>query len=309
MNWSTKVQSYLAFRRSFGFELLGDEGLLESFARLADSRHAEYLDLPLTTDWAQSTKHATHFTWGRRIEVLRGFAKYLCRLDTRTFVPPPNMFGPTHRRLVPHIFTEEEIRTLLDATERLKPIGGLRGATCQTVFGLLASSGLRISEALNLIRDTVDLDSGMLDVRNTKFHQCRFVPLHATVVSHLLTYAQRRDREIPTAGCDRFFIRQDGQPVSQRHVLYALQSLCKELGWTVRGDHVRHRLHDLRHTFIVRSVLRLYEQGADVDRGIPILSTYVGHAKLEDTYWYLTGIPELMSVAAKRFHAYVEQTP
>lgn len=309
MNWSTKVQSYLAFRRSFGFELLGDEGLLESFARLADSRHAEYLDLPLTTDWAQSTKHATHFTWGRRIEVLRGFAKYLCRLDTRTFVPPPNMFGPTHRRLVPHIFTEEEIRTLLDATERLKPIGGLRGATCQTVFGLLASSGLRISEALNLTRDTVDLDSGVLDVRNTKFHQCRFVPLHATVVSHLLTYAQRRDREIPTAGCDRFFIRQDGQPVSQRHVLYALQSLCKELGWTVRGDHVRHRLHDLRHTFIVRSVLRLYEQGADVDRGIPILSTYVGHAKLEDTYWYLTGIPELMSVAAKRFHAYVEQTP
>lgn len=306
MNWSTKVQHYLALRRSFGFELLSEEGLLESFARLANSRHAEYLDLALTTDWAKSTKHATRFTWGRRIEVLRGFAKYLCRLDARTFVPPTNMFGPTHRRLVPHIFTEEEIRLLLEATDNLKPVAGLRGATCQTVFGLLASSGLRISEALNLTRDTVDLDSGVLDVRDTKFHQRRFVPLHATVVCHLHAYAHRRDREVSTPRCDRFFIRQDGRCVSPRNILYAFQSLCAELGWTVRGDHARHRLHDLRHTFIVRSVLRLYEQGADVDRGIPILSTYVGHAKLEDTYWYLTGIPELMLVAAQRFHTYLE---
>lgn len=171
-------------------------------------------------------------------------------------------------------------------------------------MGLLATAGLRISEALKLTRDDVDFEAGVLDIRNTKFRQRRFVPLHSSVLAHLQAYAELRDGLVPEPRCDRFFLRDDGCPVVQRSMLYALHSLCKQLGWTARGDYGHHRLHDLRHTFIVRSALRLYEQDGDIEQGLPVLSIYVGHAKVVDTYWYLTGIPELMAVAAERFHRF-----
>ena len=241
--------------------------------------------------------------------MLRGFAAFCLRTDPDTVVPPPKLFGPAHRRLVPHIYTAEELQSLLDATDRLGPPGRLRPATCRTLFGLLAATGLRISEALKLTRTEVDLEAGVLDVRDTKCHQRRFVPLHPSVTPHLQAYAQQRDRLVPGPYCDRFFMRDDGRAISQPSMLYALHQVCRQLGWQVRGDHAHHRLHDLRHTFIVRSALRLYEQGGDVERGLPVLSIYVGHARVVDTYWYLTGIPELMAIAAERFHRYAQGEP
>lgn len=305
--WSNRVQAYLTLRRNFGFELATEESLLKSFGQFADDRHAEFLDLNLATGWAQNSRNTEHHTWGRRIEVLRGFAKFMLRIDARTVVLPSNLFGPTHRRRVPHIFTEEELLVLLEATDTLKPSDRLRAANCRTIFELLAKAGLRISEAVNLTQDEVDLQSGILDIRDAKRHHCRIVPLHETAIPHLQAYAQFRDRFVSGTPCNRFFIQQDGRSVSARSMLYALQSLCKQLGWTVRGDYAHHRLHDLRHTFIVRSLLRLYEQGMDIERGLPIISTYVGHAKLADTYWYLTGIPELMSIASRRFRHYAQE--
>lgn len=241
--------------------------------------------------------------------MLRGFAAFCLRTDPGTVVPPPKLFGPAHRRLVPHIYTAEELQSLLEATDRLGPPGRLRPATCRTLFGLLAATGLRISEALKLTRADVDLEAGVLDIRDAKCHQRRFVPLHASVTPHLQAYAQLRDQLVPGSGCDRFFLRDDGRALDQRSMLYALHRVCRQLGWQVRGDHAHHRLHDLRHTFIVRSALRLYEQGGDVERGLPDLSIYVGHARVVDTYWYLTGIPELMAIAAERFHRYAQGEP
>ena len=155
----------------------------------------------------------------------------------------------------------------------------------------------------------MDLEAGVLDIRDTKCHQRRFVPLHSSVTPHLQAYARQRDRLVPGPCCDRFFLRDDGLAINQPSMLYALHQVCRQLGWQVRGDHAHHRLHDLRHTFIVRSVLRLYEQGDDVERGLSALSIYVGHAKVIDTYWYLTGIPELMAIAAERFHRYAQGEP
>lgn len=292
------------------------EEILASLARrdwLTDGPLSEviapYVDALQTRRYARSTVGAylrclAHFSYWMQEEGLT--IECANRTDPDTVVPPRNLFGPAHRRLVPHIYTDEELRILLESTDRLGTPGCLRAATCRTLFGLLAATGLRISEALKLTRADVDLDMGVLDVRDTKCHQRRFVPLHPSIPPILQAYAQQRDRLVATPSCNCFFLREDGQPINRRSMLYALQLLCGQLGWQVRGDHPHHRLHDLRHTFIVRSALRLYEQGGDVNRGLPALSIYVGHAKVVDTYWYLTGIPELMAIAAERFHCYAQ---
>ncbi len=305
--WMPRVEAYLAYRRHHGFELTIDATQLRSFARFADELVTEdHLTVALAVAWAQVSQRATPLTWARRIDILRGFARFCLREDPATEIPPRGLFGPDHRRLVPHIYTEAELCELLEVTHGLVPKEGLRPATCRCVFGLLATTGLRISEALNLTTADVDLRSGVLLIREAKFHQQRLVPLHPSVTDSLHAYARRRDWFVPRPRCDRFFLRDNGSGANQSGILYALQTLCQQLRWQPRGDYPRHRLHDLRHTFIVRSILRFYEQGVDIDRAILALSTYVGHAKVSDTYWYVTGIPELMAIAAERFHLYIQ---
>jgi integrase/recombinase XerD len=310
ISWLSRVETYLAYRRRHGFKLTIDATQLRSFACFADELGAQdHLTVALAIAWARSSRRPNPFTWARRIEVLRGFARFCLREDPATAIPPQSLFGPAHRRLVPHIYTQAELSALLAAAKGLAPERGLRPATCACVFGLLAASGLRISEALALTRDDVDLHAGVLHIRDAKFHQQRLVPLHSSVTQCLSAYVRCRDRLVPRPLCNNFFVRDDARPANQSGILYALQSLCQQLGWRPRGDYRNHRLHDLRHTFIVRSVLRFYEQGIDVDRAILALSTYVGHAKVSDTYWYLTGIPELMAIAAERFHQYSQGAP
>ncbi len=303
--WMEHVDAYIAYRRSYGYALKMEESQLKSFARFAEENSTdEHLTLALAVRWARTARKPNPLTWSRRIEVLRGFARFCLRTDPKTEIPERDLFGRAHRRLIPHIYTNAEVAALLNATARLLPQEGLRASSCRTILGLLASSGLRIGEALALSRSDVDLDNGVLDIREAKFQKHRLVPLHQSTTIALRDYAQRRDQLVAHPTCDCFFLRDDGRPVDRRSVLYALQTLCDELGWQPRGDYPHHRLHDLRHTFIVRSVLGSYERGCGVDHAVLALSTYVGHAKVSDTYWYLTGIPELMSLAGARFHRY-----
>lgn len=307
VSWATRIETYLAYRRRHGFKLSIDATQLQSFARFADRcGTADHLTVALAIAWARSSQRPNPLTWARRIDVLRGFARFCLRDDPATEMPPRGLFGPAHRRLVPHIYTEAELITLLEAANGLAPEHGLRPATCRCVFGLLAASGLRISEALALTRDDADLKAGVIRIREAKFHRQRMVPLHPSVTVSLSAYAEWRDQCVPRPACDRFFLRDDGHAANQSGIRYALQTLCQQLGWQPRGDYPHHRLHDLRHTYIVRSALRFYEQGIDVDRAVLALSTYVGHAKVSDTYWYFTGIPELMAIAAERFHRYTQ---
>lgn len=307
VSWMGRVEAYVAYRRQHGFALTIDAAQLRSFARFADEIGTQgHFTVALAVAWAQTSQRKTSFTWARRIEILQGFARFCRREDPATEIPPQGLFGSAHRRLVPHIYTPAELRALLRATYGIEPIDGLRPAMCHCVLGLLAATGLRIGEALSLTTADVDLDCGVLHIREAKFHQQRLVPLHPTVTESLSAYAQRRDQRVPRPCCDRFFLRDNGNHVSQRSMLYALQTLCKQLGWQPRGDYRRHRLHDLRHTFIVNSLLRFYKQGVDIDSTILTLSTYVGHAKVSDTYWYITGVPELMAIAAERFHVYAQ---
>lgn len=300
------AEAYLAERRALGFELRIPGDQITAFARFIDAAgHIGPLTTRITLDWVQGrAKHAKPFSWARRLEVLRPFARYLARLDPATEFPQTAIFGRSHRRLAPHIYSEQEICDLLAAARRLAPHGGLRPATYETIFGLIAATGLRLSEALHLRCGDVDLDQGVLTVRNTKFRKSRHVPVHPTVVASLNRYMVVRARHGAIDQDTLLFLSSSGGLLPKRTIHGVFQRLRGELGWTARGAYAQARIHDLRHTFICRRVQLWHEHGADIGNAMAALSTYVGHAKVSDTYWYLTGVPDLMAIAGERFELF-----
>lgn len=302
------VQEYLDERRGLGFALTITGAQLLAFARFADAAgHRGPLTRELITSWARDrAKRATPLTWSRRIEVMRPFAKHRARVEPGTYVPDADTFGRSRRRLAPHIYTDREVTDLLAAAGRLSPKGTLRPATYRALFGLIAATGLRLSEALRLECDDVDLDAGVLTVRQTKFAKSRLVPLHPTTVRALKQYLALRRRYLPTAQGGTFLASARGTALAKRTVHWVFDRLRKQLGWTARGGHAAPRIHDLRHTFICRRVQLWHANGTDIDNAMVALSTYVGHAKVSDTYWYLTAAPDLMSAAGHRFELFVE---
>ncbi|MCF8506813.1 MAG: tyrosine-type recombinase/integrase [Caulobacter sp.] len=300
------AEDYLAERRALGFDLRIPGDQLTAFARFVDAAgHTGPLTTRITLDWVQGqAKHAKPFSWARRLDVLRPFARYLARLDPATEFPQTAIFGRSHRRLAPHIYSQKEICDLLAAARRLAPHGGLRPATYETIFGLIAATGLRLSEALHLRCGDVDLDQGVLTVRNTKFRKSRHVPMHSSVVEALNRYMALRARHGATAENSLLFLSSSGGLLPKRTIDGVFQRLRGELGWTARGAYAQARIHDLRHTFICRRVQLWHEHGADIGNAMAALSTYVGHAKVSDTYWYLTGVPDLMAIAGERFELF-----
>lgn len=300
------AEDYLAERRALGFDLriLGDQ--ITAFARYVDAAgHTGPLTTRITLDWVKGqAKYAKPFSWAHRLEILRPFARYLARLDPATEFPQTAIFGRSHRRLAPHIYSEQEICDLLAAARRLAPHGGLRPATYETLFGLIAATGLRLSEARHLRCGDVDLDQGVLTVRNTKFRKSRHVPMHPTVTAALNRYMAVRARHGATDQDTQLFLSSSGRLLPKRTVNAVFQRLRGELGWTARGAHAQPRIHDLRHTFICHRVQLWHDHGADIGNAMAALSTYVGHAKVSDTYWYLTGVPELLALAGERFELF-----
>lgn len=300
-----KVERYLAHRRHAGYALRISGQQLLRFARFAEqSGHHGPLTLDLAVRWATAPPLPSPLTAARRIEVLRGFARYCQQFEPGTEVPPVRLFGRGHRRLTPHIYTEQEICALLAASAKLHPAGGLRGACFSTIFGLIAATGLRVSEATGLDRSDVDLENGLLLIRQAKFGKSRWVPMHATTTRALWRYARRRDADSRSIHHPAFFVGDYGRPARTVNIDYAFRLLRRMLRWTPRGGHPAPRIQDLRHTFMCRTLQRWYESGIDIDRNILALSTYIGHAKVTDTYWYVTATPELMALAAQRFERF-----
>jgi len=300
------AEDYLAERRELGFELRIPGGQITAFARFVDATgHTGPLTTRITLDWVQGqAKYAKPLSWARRLDILRPFARYLARLDPATEFPQTAIFGRSHRRLAPHIYSEQEICDLLAAARHLAPHGGLRPATYETIFGLIAATGLRLSEALHLRCGDADLGLGVLTVRNTKFRKSRHVPIHPTVAAALNRYMVVRARHCVTHPDMPLFPSSSGGVLPTRTIHWVFQRLRSELGWIARGAYAQPRIHDLRHTFICRRVQRWHEHGADIGNAMAALSTYVGHAKVSDTYWYLTGVPDLMAVAGKSFEQF-----
>jgi integrase len=302
----SKVQDYLDERRRLGFSLRIAGSQLMAFARFADQLgHRGPLNSQMILKWVQGQiPLAKRITWARRLETIRPFAKHRSRLDPGTEVPDAGIFGKGHRRLTPHIYTDQEISDLLRACHQLPPTGTLRPATYEALFGLIAATRLRISEALHLRCADVDLAQGLVTVRQTKFCKSRLLPIHPTVTEALKRYLAFRQRHTPTSPHSHFFVSSSGAGLVCRTVHGVFERLRADLRWTARGAHPAPRIHDLRHTFICRRVQLWHQQGADIDHAMVALSTYVGHAKVSDTYWYLTGVPELMAVAGMSFERF-----
>lgn len=304
----TAVQRYLDERRQLGFDLSIAGKQLMRFARYADAHgHHGPLTLDIQLDWAREHVLRTGFvTWARRLEVVRPFAAYYRQFEPSSVVPDLKFFGPGHRRLAPHIYTDQEVCDLLEEAGRLTPQGGLRPATYQTLFGVIAATGLRISEALHLRDADVDLQEARLTVRQTKFNKSRCLPIHSSVVQALSQYRSRRNHVTSCLADMTFFVSAEGQALSLRGVENVFARLRERLGWEPRGDHPQPRIHDLRHAFAVRRVLQWHQAGVTMDHGMFWLCTYLGHAKISDTYWYLTGVPELMAVVGEKFERFAQ---
>jgi integrase len=301
------VQRYLKERRQLGFELNAPATELMRFARFADARgHEGPLRRELQLEWAQEhVRRTSTVTAARRIEILRPFVAYYRQFEVNTEVLPTNVLGRGHRRLSPHIYTDKEILQLLEHAERLAPVDGLRPLTYRTLFGLLAAAGLRLSEALKLCVGDVDLNGATVTVRQTKSHKSRCLPIHASVVQALTAYRRMRDTHASHDPGAPFFVSRTGDFLRRDTVENVFERLRSRLGWRARGDHANPRLQDLRHTMAVRRVQLWHEAGESVDHAMFWLCTYLGHSKITDTYWYLTGVPELMDIVGAQFERFV----
>lgn len=296
------VDDYLAYRRGLGFTLETPRWLLCDFARYADrSGHDGPLTTELAVRWALSSRSSDPAQAARRLSAVRQFARYRALLDPATEVPPVGLLGRVPRRRQPHIYSDAELAALLRQASLLLPRGGLRPKTYVAFFSLLASTGLRLSEACRLAPADVDLGAGVLTVQEGKFRKARLVPLHPSATQALSRYAAQRDACRGASGPGCFFRTERAPALTPAAVEKTFARIRQRLGWTAQGRARRPRIHDLRHTFAVRRLMRWYEDGADLERKLLALSTYLGHAKVSDTYWYLTGVPELLAIAAQRF--------
>ena len=295
-----QVEEYLAFRRAMGFDLRGEGYQLHAFARFANEKgQARPFTTNLLLQWVQAAKVPGPVTAARRIEVLRPFLKYYRQFDPACPMLPLGVCGPGHRRISPHIYTDAEIAGLLTAAGGLKP-DGLRPLTYVTLFGILAATGMRVSEALQLEQSDLNFNQATLTVRETKFKKSRLVPIHVSTVKALTRYANAT-ADIPLQpGLRKFFLTPTGRSLPSRTVHHTFDVLRRGLGWIARGGHAQPRIHDLRHTFICRALLRGQEEN-QVDHVADAIATYVGHAKVSDTYWYVSATPELMGIASGRF--------
>lgn len=205
---------------------------------------------------------------------------------------------PHYRRITPHLFTPAELAALLQATRELRP--SFRAHTRHTLLGLPAVTGLRTSEACGLDRTDVDLTDGLLTVTDTKFGKSRQVPVHAGTVTALRKYARDRDRQRPAPSTAAFLVSTRGTRLDSHNIPRNFAKLLETADITAGQGHRRPRMHDLRHTFATATLLNWYRDGVDVQAKLPLLTTYLGHADPKSTYWYLSGSPELLALAAAR---------
>lgn len=301
------AQEYLQFKRKLGYQLYTEGKELFLFARYTDQiGHKGPVTTELAVQWARLPQNADPVYWARRYETVRRFAKHRFLFDSRTEIPPKHLLGSSKRRRTPHIYSDEEIAALLQAASQLNPTNGLRPHTYVTLFGLLLSAGLRISEALNLSQQDVDLKTGILTVKETKFSKSRLVPISPSTVCALRRYSVFRDSYHPGTMSKGFFLSEKGISLNYRQVLYIFMKLRRNLGWT-DTDKRPPRIHDFRHSFAVKRLLKWYEEGTDLDQKILALSTYLGHVQVTDTYWYLSAVAELLAVVSQRFEDFVNR--
>jgi integrase len=301
------LDRYVAMRQGLGYKYERQARRLANFVSFMEARKATTITAKLALDWATLPPNR-HASWALRLADVRGFARHVGSTDPETEAPRLGIL-PRVKRAKPYIYSDAEIDALLKAALTLPPANGLRRWTYHYLFGLIAVTGIRVSEAMGLERSDVDLDEGLLAVRGSKFGKSRLVPLHPTTRAALRSYAEQRDAHLGTRCGTRFFVAEHGGPLWRQSVHLVFLRVSLKIGLRHPGDHRGPRIHDLRHRFAVRTLLGCYRDGIDVEHQLPALSTYLGHTSVRDTYWYLSACPELMEEAARRLDRRWEAKP
>lgn len=299
------VADYLAVRRALGYTLARPEKLLAQFTAYLDQAGAVTVTTEHALAWAvlPGGDPAWH---AYRLAAVRGFAAWLRTTDPAAEIPPAGLIPSRKIRATPYLYADGEIQALMSAAASLR--FPLRTATYQTLVGLLAATGIRVGEAIGLDAGDADLDAGVLTVRNGKHGKSRLVPLHGTAARALRDYQQVRDRFFPgDARTPAVLISPAGTRLLYCNVHATWKKLTAAAGLAPRSGSCRPRIHDLRHSFAVRTMLDAYESGRDGQETLAALSTYLGHADPKATYWYLTASPELMAAAGQRLGTWLEQ--
>lgn len=294
------LDEYLDVRRTLGFKLLEEGTALPKFLCFLEKENAPFITTALAVQWATLPENVLPVHWARRLAMVRAFARFLSSLDPKTEIPPQGLLPHRYHRKPPYIYDDGEIARLLQASNHLQSTTGLRAATYSTIFGLLAVTGMRISEPIALDRYDVDLAQGILTVRQTKFGKSRLIPIHSSTVDKLKEYSRQRDRLFSNLKSPSFFVSEKGARLTQWAVSWTFVKLSREIGLRAPGDKHGPRLHDLRHTLAVKTLLKWYQTDIDVERHLPELATYLGHTHVNDTYWYISAVPELVRLASLR---------
>jgi integrase len=301
------LERYLSMRQGLGYKYQHQARRLADFVSFMETRKATSITTKLAVAWA-TLPPDRHATWALRLTDVRGFARHVANTDPLTEAPPAGIL-PGLKRAKPYIYSDAEIDALLAAALALPPARGLRRWTYHCLFGSIAVTGMRLSEAIGLQRGDVDLEEGVLTVRQTKFGKSRLIPLHPTTCAALRGYAERRDAYLESRCGPHFFVAERGGRLLHQYVHRVFWRLSYETGLRRPGDHSGPRVHDFRHRFAIRTLLDWYREGADVERQLPTLSTYLGHTCVRDTYWYLSACPDLMQEAARRLDRRWEVKP
>jgi integrase/recombinase XerD len=293
------LADYLQIRRALGYKLERAEKLLEQYLEYLDALGAKTVTIDNAVAWATLPAAGKNgHWWAFRLSAVRGFARYLHALDETHQVPPSDMLPNRVHRSIPYLYAQEDIAALMAETSALR--FPLRQATYRTLIGLLAVTGMRVGEAIRLDRQDVDLRHAVLTVRGTKFGKSRELPVHATTVAALRSYQRLRHRLCPEPVTDAVLISPAGTRLLYCNVHSTFRELRHRAGLVPRSAACRPRIHDVRHSFAVRTLLGWYRAGVEVQPRLPLLSTYLGHTHPKDTYWYLTAAPELLQLAANR---------
>lgn len=298
------LTQYVTLRRALGTQLQEPARTLVHFLEFLERESAEHITSELALRWAMEPKGVQRATWARRLGMVRRFAAWLSTVDASTEVPPPRLLAARRRRNKPHIFTDQEIGRLMAEAGRLASPTGLRALTYRTLIGLFTATGLRPGEALALDSSDVDLENGILAIRQSKFGKSRFVPVADSTRTALVDYAKERDRLCSRRRTEAFLVSESGTRLQSCTARRTFARMSCAVGLRTATGTRRlgrgPRLQDFRHCFATRKLIEWYRAGLDVGRELPKLATYLGHVDIGHTYWYLEAVPELLQLATDR---------
>jgi integrase/recombinase XerD len=302
------VAAYLATRRTMGFRVEGLGKLLWSFVGFCEDRGVMHVRTDLAIEWATTPIKVpvTDALIARRMDAVRIFARYQHALDPATQIPDGMICRRRYRQTEPNVFSDSDIQALLAATDTLSP--PFKALTWRTLIGLLAATGMRPGEACRLGVADIDLAGGVIQILETKFGKSRLVFIHPSTGGVLTRYLQARQQWVGTAvrACPAVFVNTRRGPLDPQCLGVTFRRIAAAAGLSTNPGHRPARLHDLRHTFAVTTMIGWYRDGGDVQARLPLLSTWLGHVDPASTYWYLHAVPELLAHAADRLEAATE---